>query len=145
MQIKRYSFPSLKEGFSLVELLVALVILGLLAGIGVPLLWGLVESKKKETTEANLKLIGNVLDYYKLQMGNYPKQLEYLIEKPKGDEGKKWTDPFLKGKKLPVDGWSKPFYYKLTPGGKHAYELYSYGKKGPDEATPEEHISVWEL
>ena len=134
--------PSLKTAFTFIELMVVIAILGLLAGIGVPLFMNKLEQSAKDTTKITLKATAQALDLYKLQIGTYPKRLEDLVEKPKGPDGSKWTSAFME--KTPLDGWKQEFYYKLTPNAKKPYELYSYGKNGPDGAS-EDRISVWNI
>ena len=64
-----------------------------------------------------------------------------MVEKPAGAAGKKWSLPYLE-KGLPEDPWGNEFQYKVTPGGEHPYELYSFGANGPD-APSEEYIDAW--
>ena len=141
MNIQRQS-TLLQRGFTFLELVVVLVILGLLAAVSVPLVMRWAEIGRVRTTETNLKALAQAMDLYKLEIGSYPKQLQDLVEKPKGPEGAKWTGPQIN--KIPRDGWNGEIHYKVTPGGKHAYELYSDGPSG-ESGTEEERVDVWKL
>ena len=126
---ERYAQP----GFTLMELMVAVLILGLIAGIGMPLVFNYMETARENTTKSNLQLLRNEVVSFNIQYGKYPTRLEDLVEKPKGEIGKKWK-PLLD--KLPKDGWGQEFYYKVIAGGKHPYTLYSYGgSTGPEEPS----------
>jgi general secretion pathway protein G len=135
---ERYHSP----GFTFMELIVAILILGLLAGIGVPMYLRWAETARESTTQSNLRLLKNEITKFNIEHGKYPSRLEDLSERPKGEIGKKWK-PYLD--KLPKDGWSQEFYYKVTPGGKNPYELYSYGGSAGPEEPAERRISVWKL
>lgn len=132
----------LQAGFTFMELVVAILILGLLAAIAVPSYLRFAETARENTTKANLKTTKNNINLFHMEHGQYPTKLEDLVERPKGEAGKGWK-PYLE--KFPKDGWNSEFYYKVTPGGSHPYELYSYGTNGPEGSTSEEHISVWDL
>lgn len=132
---ERYHTP----GFTFMELVVAILILGLLAGVGVPLYMRFVEQARERTTQSNLGLLKNTITQFNIELGKYPSRLEELVDRPKGEIGKKWKQ-YLE--KLPKDGWGNDFYYKVTQGGKKPYQLYSYGSGGPEG---ESQISVWDL
>lgn len=133
-----------QEGFSFLEIIVAVLIMGILAavvGTGA-LQW--VKRANRNSTITSLNALSQSIDLYKADMGTYPKQLEDLIEAPKGALAKKWQGPYLSKAKTPQDGWGHEFYYKVTPGAKHPYDLFSYGPNG-EEGPEEEHLSVWEI
>lgn len=128
----------IRRGFTFIELMVVIVILGLLAGIGVPAYMYWANKAKVSTTKSNLKLLQNTIDLYHLERGKYPAKLSDLT----GDA----KNPGLL-RKIPVDSFQggKEFYYKVLPAGsKHPYELYSYGPNGPEGGEPEERISAWD-
>ncbi|EDP74453.1 general secretion pathway protein G [Hydrogenivirga sp. 128-5-R1-1] len=136
-------YQNKNRGFTLIEVLVVLIILGLIAALVVPRITGRVDEAKIETTKIQLKAIKDALEQYKLDNGRYPtteQGLKALVEKPTTPpippRWKKYMD------KVPRDGWDREFIY-LSPGVKHPYELRS---KGPDgEEGTEDDIDVWEL
>ena len=132
-----------KRGFTLIEVLVVLIILGLIAAIIVPRITGRVDEAKIETTKIQLRAIKDALEQYKLDNGTYPtteQGLRALVEKPTTPpEPPRWRQ-YLE--KVPKDGWGREFVY-ISPGVNHPYELRS---KGPDgEEGTEDDIDVWNL
>ncbi len=124
-----------QEGFTLIELVVVLLILGLLAGIGVPLVLNRLELGRENTTKTNLTTLKNQIAMYQMEQGKYPTKLDDLTKPPKGK-------PYMEN--IPEDGWGNELAYKVTSGKKHPYELYSYGSGGPDDPDSER-IDVWML
>ncbi|MEX0940273.1 MAG: type II secretion system major pseudopilin GspG [Candidatus Babeliales bacterium] len=129
-----------QPGFTFMELVVAVLILGILASVAGFAYLQFVGTAKESATKASLKSVKSAIDLYHIQHNKYPTRLRDLVERPKG-EIKGWKPAF---EKMPKDGWGNEFYYKVTPGKKHPYELYSYGSEGP-EGSAEERISVWDL
>ncbi len=132
-----------RRGFTLIEVLVVLIILGLIAAIIVPRITGRVDEAKIETTKIQMRAIKDALEQYKLDNGTYPtteQGLKALVEKPTiPPEPPRWRK-YLD--KLPKDGWDRDFIY-ISPGVNHPYELRS---KGPDgEEGTEDDIDVWNL
>ena len=132
-----------RSGFTFAELVIVILIIGVLAGIGMPAYWAFAERSKKSSTRATLANTQQAINLYKSDTSKYPKQLDNLVEKPAGDDGKRWEGPYIQ--KSPRDGWGQEFAYKVTPGGKHPFELYSYGKGGESDSNEEDYISVWDL
>ncbi len=132
-----------KKGFTLIEVLVVLIILGLIAAIIVPRITGRVDEAKVETTKIQLKAIKDALEQYKLDNGMYPtteQGLKALVEKPTTPpEPPRWRQ-YLE--KVPKDGWGREFIY-ISPGVNRPYELRSRGPDG-EEGT-EDDIDVWNL
>ncbi len=135
---------NLQEGFSLIEIMVAVLIMGILAAVVGAGTTAYLRRAAVNSTTASLNALSQALDMYKSDTGYYPKSLEELVEAPKGAQGKKWQGPYLSKAKTPQDGWKHDFYYKVTPGAKHPYDLHSYGPNG-EESPEEEHLSVWEI
>ncbi len=122
---------SARSGFTLIEMMIVLVILGLLAGIGIPAYMNYAKRAKLETTKANLKVLRDATDNYYLQIGKYPESLQDLVKKPSDPEAaSNWLGSFLRKKEVPKDAWKRPFVYQLTPGAEEPYELYSKGEDG---------------
>ena len=127
---------NVRSGFTLIEMMIVLVILGLLAGIGVPAYMNYAKRAKLETTKANLKVIRDAVDNYFLQIGKYPETLEDLVRKPSDpDAAASWVGSFLRKREMPKDAWKRPFIYQVTPGDQEPYELYSKGEDGKSKIT----------
>jgi general secretion pathway protein G len=120
-----------ERGFTLVEILVVVIILGLLVALVGPRLWGRVSGAKQKAAKAQIELFGTALDTFRLDVGRYPtaeEGLKALREKPSGAEA--WQGPYLP-KEIPVDPWNKPYVYKC-PGDHGDYDLLSYGLDGTE-------------
>lgn len=119
-------------GFTLLELLVVLAILGLLIGLVAPAVMRQFGSAKEKIAHQSIERLATVLDMYKLDVGSYPttdQGLQALITKPHGVDH--WNGPYLKGGKLPEDPWGHAFAYH-SPSQRPGYEfdLYSLGSEG---------------
>ncbi len=137
-----------KKGFTLLELLVVLIILGLLAALVGPRLIGRVGKAKTEIAKSQIALLESALDQYRLDMGHYPSTeegLEALINPPEDEEAKaKWLGPYLKKKKIPKDPWGRPYQYRC-PGEHGDFDLWSYGADGQPGGTGENaDITNWD-
>ncbi len=115
----------LSAGFSLIELLIVIAIMGVLASIIAPEMFGEVDSSSRKAAVAQMKLLETALDTYRLDTGNYPKSLQELI---KSDQ-KNWDGPYLP-KEVPTDPWGNPYVYTAPGAGGKAFDLLSYGKDG---------------
>jgi general secretion pathway protein G len=134
----------LQQGFSLIELVVVILILGILAATVGPAAFRYLTSGRENSAKTSLNALAQAIDAFHGELGSYPKTLEDLVKKPSGPLGDRWTSPYLAKGKLPKDPWGRDFEYKLTPGAEHPYDLYSYGANGED-APAEEHIDVWKI
>lgn len=112
-------------GFSLIELLVVMVIMGLLASLVGPAMFGKVDSSKVKTAVAQIQLLGAALDTYRLDTGYYPEKLSEL----RVSDRKGWDGPYLP-KDVPLDPWGNEYQYELGTGGDAPYTLLSLGKDG---------------
>jgi general secretion pathway protein G len=116
-------------GFTLLELLVVVVIIGLLAGFVAPRYFGQVGKSEVNVAKAQLDALEKALDQYRLDIGHYPSTelgLNALITRPANEP--KWNGPYLR-KGVPLDPWGRPYLYRL-PGEKGEFDLVSYGKDG---------------
>jgi general secretion pathway protein G len=119
----------IENGFTLIEILVVVIIIGMLAALVGPRLFGKVGSAKLSAAKAQIELFGTALDTFRLDVGKYPTTedgLKALREKPSGAEG--WNGPYLR-QEIPLDPWKKPYIYKC-PGDHGDYDLISYGLDG---------------
>jgi general secretion pathway protein G len=123
-------------GFTLLELLVVLVILGLLAGYVAPKYFAQIGKSEVKTAQAQIVGLANALDQYRIDTGHYPSTeqgLAALTTKP-ADEPR-WDGPYLK-KAVPNDPWGKPYQYKM-PGEHGEVDIYSFGHDGAPGGTGE--------
>ncbi len=121
-----------ERGFTLLELLVVLAILGLLIGLVAPAALRQLGSAKEKIAHQSIERLASVLDIYKLDVGVYPttdQGLQALIAKPQGVT--RWSGPYVKGDKVPEDPWGRPFQYR-SPSQRpdHEFDLYSLGPGG---------------
>lgn len=117
------------KGFTLLELLVVIVIIGLLAGYVAPRYFSQVGKSEVKVTQAQIDALSKALDQYRLDTGHYPDMeqgLQALNLRP-GSE-LKWGGPYL-SKTVPLDPWGHAYVY-LVPGQHGDFDLYSYGKDG---------------
>lgn len=124
------------RGFTLLELLVVVVIIGLLAGFVAPRYFGQVGKSEVSVARAQLDALEKALDQYRLDIGRYPDSelgLKALVQKPAAEP--KWAGPYLR-KDVPLDPWGKPYVYRI-PGEKHEFDLISYGRDGQPGGTGE--------
>ena len=116
-----------QKGFTLLEILVVMVILGLLAGLVGPRVLKHLDSSKSKTAMLQIEELGAALDLYRLEVGSYPnteQSLTALIEKPEGTTS--WNGPYLKKNVIRLDPWGHSYQYKY-PGDNGEYDLYSLG------------------
>ena len=131
-------------GFTLVELLVVMIIIGLLAALVGPRFIRQEEKAKVKAAKAQIELLGTALDTFRLDVGRYPSSqegLEALRTQPGGLE--RWDGPYLK-KEVPTDPWGKPYVYK-SPGDHGPFDVLSYGADGaPGGDGDNRDIASWE-
>lgn len=122
---KRYSRS--RAGFTLIELMVVIIILGLLAALVAPKMFGKLGKAKTNAAYAQIELFGTALDSFRLDVGRYPttsEGLEALISPVAGAE--EWNGPYLRKIEIPEDPWGNQYHYE-SPGNHGDYDLYSLG------------------
>lgn len=123
------------KGFTLLEILIVVAIIGLIASLIVPNLIGRYEKSKEEIAKAQLEMLSTAIEAFRLDIGRYPNSLDELIN---GNDPK-WRGPYLAKKQIPKDPWGKDYQYKY-PGDHGSYDLYSFG---PDGQLNEKSITNW--
>jgi general secretion pathway protein G len=143
MEIKRKKLISNRHGFTLIELLVVMVIIGLLAALVAPRLFPKLGKGKQAAAKAQIELLGQALDQYRLDVGSYPSTTEGLNALMTNPGGDKWDGPYLK-KNLPLDPWGNPYNYQC-PGSHGEYDLYSLGRDNkPGGEGEDKDVASWE-
>ncbi|MDP2027472.1 type II secretion system major pseudopilin GspG [Sulfuriferula sp.] len=125
-----------QRGFTLLELLVVMVIIGLLVGYVGPKYFAQIGKSEVKAAKSQIDSLGKALDQYRLDTGHYPSTeqgLNALVTKPANEP--KWDGPYL-AKALPPDPWGRPYLYK-NPGEHGDYDLLSLGKDGQAGGTGE--------
>jgi general secretion pathway protein G len=123
------------RGFTLVEILVVITIIGLIMGLIGPRVLNYLTESKAKAARIQIESLGSALDLYFLDNGRYPSSAEginALVQRPPSAQA--WNGPYLKGGVVPVDPWGKPYLYR-APGQHGAYDLSSYGADGQEGGT----------
>jgi general secretion pathway protein G len=126
-----------EAGYTLMELLVVLAILGLLAAIATPMVLHYLDSAKVSTARTEVSNLSAGLDLYKYDVGRYPttqEGLPALVSAPEGVDN--WNGPYIKKTTKLMDPWGRPYNYRF-PGSHGEFDLFSYGAHA-DEAKNDE-------
>ena len=150
--IKRYMKLKLgdEDGFTLIELMVVVIILGILAGLVVPRIMERPGQAKQTKAKIQIESLETALKLYKLDSGRYPdteQGLEALVQKPEaGNQHGSWREGgYLEKGRVPLDPWNNAFVY-LSPGAHGEYDIISYGADGvPGGEGENKDINSWEL
>ncbi|MBY6205940.1 type II secretion system major pseudopilin GspG [Halomonas denitrificans] len=128
-------------GFSLIELLVVLVILGMIAGLVVPNIMGRSEDAKARTAVAEIQRLSMAVDEFYLDTGRAPRELRELVEEPANVSN--WNGPYVNNSNL-EDPWQNPYQYRY-PGEHRDFDLLSYGADGsPGGEGAAKDVANWE-
>ncbi len=132
------------DGFTLVELLVVLVIIGLLASLAAPRVIKYLGGAKTSTATVQIERLSGVLDLYRLEIGRYPSEsdgLLALLQAPADAAG--WNGPYIKKASALDDPWGKPYIYR-RPGQNGEYDIFSLGADGQEGGEGEDKdITSW--
>src|SRR5271165_1575360 len=129
-----------EAGFTLLEILVVIAILGLLIGLVAPSVLRQLGGARVSVAHQSIERIGSILDLYKLDVGVYPtteQGLQALVERPEANPN--WNGPYVKSGTVPVDPWNHPYVYR-NPSSRagHDYDLCSGGPSGVAAAPGQE-------
>ena len=138
-----------QSGFTLIEMIVVIFILGLLATYVAPKIIGKTDDAKIVKAKADIQSLETALDIYKLDMGSYPSTeqgLTALIEKPSSGNVARWSDGgYLKKRKISKDPWGNEYVY-VSPGSNGDVDLSSYGADGiPGGEGNDKDINNWDV
>jgi general secretion pathway protein G len=123
------AFRFVQSGFTLLELMVVVAIIGLLAGYVAPRYFSQLSKSERQTALAQIQAFEKALDQYRLDTGHYPRTdqgLKALVVRPESEP--KWNGPYLQ-KDPPPDPWGTPYDYR-NPGAKREVDIVSYGNDG---------------
>ena len=130
--------------FTLIEVVVAIMIVVMLASLATPLYFRYVRKAKVDTAKTQLKLLEQALLDFKLDVGKYPETadgLQALVENV--TQSDKWDGPYLESKTIPKDYWDNDFLYQC-PGDGEPFDIISYGADGRSGGTGKDaDISCW--
>jgi len=144
MPLKKNNLET-RKGFTLIEILIVVIIIGLLASLVGPALFKKVGSSRQKTAMAQISMLETALKTFRLDVGRYPtteESLKALVTKPEGLRS--WDGPYLE-KDVPLDPWGNPYTYKC-PAEKAEYEIASYGADGKSGGEGEsKDIFSWEV
>ncbi len=133
--------PKSEKGFSLIELIVVLVILGLLAAVVAPRVYDKLAKGKEQIAKIQIKELEGALQLFSFDMGRYPttsEGLDALVHNPGNLES--WKGPYLGKPELPKDPWGKPYVYR-SPGQHGDFDISSNGPDGSEGG--EDDIVSW--
>jgi len=116
---------SRRSGFTLIEILIVIVIMGLLISLVAPAMFSKVSSSQRKTSMAQMQMLSTALDTYRLDVGTYPEDLGELRK----SERPGWDGPYMP-RDIPADPWGNPYVYSITKDGETPYTLSSYGAGG---------------
>jgi general secretion pathway protein G len=124
-----------ESGFTLVEILVVITIIGLIMGLVGPRVLGYLGESKVKAAQIQIESFASALDLFYLDAGRYPSSpegLRALVQRPGATTS--WNGPYLKNGQVPNDPWGHPYIYR-SPGERGPYDIVSYGSDGQEGGT----------
>lgn len=146
MQMHAKDMRTARAGYTLFEVIIVFVVIGGLMAFFIPQINNFLKRRDINNAKMELRQIQQGITLYKADTGKLPTKIRDLVKRPADPAIKgKWQDGgYLGGKtEEPEDPWSERYVFKITQGGKHPYDLYSFGPKGRG-APKDEWISAWE-
>lgn len=123
------------RGFTLLEMLVVMVIIGLLAGLVGPRIFGKVDTSKVQTAQTQIKMLESALNIMRLDVGQVPppeQGLQWLTHAPTNPSlASLWQGPYIEGT-IPMDPWNNPYQYKTPGANNKPYSVFSFGADGKE-------------
>jgi general secretion pathway protein G len=127
--------------FTLIEIMIVIVIIGMITGLVGPAIMERLAKAKRETAKTQIVLLKNACKDYYLDLSEYPRSLDDLVSSPGNS---KWDGPYLDPAKVPVDPWGQPYQYQ-SPGQHGDVDLSSFGNdKAPGGEGKNADITSWE-
>jgi general secretion pathway protein G len=124
-----------ERGFTLVEILVVITIIGLIMGLVGPRVLNYLGESKTKAAKIQIESFSSALDLFFLDNGRYPTTSEGLTALvQRNTSSRTWNGPYLKGTVVPTDPWGQPYLYR-SPGEHGAYDVISYGSDGQEGGT----------
>ena len=120
------------QGFTLIEVIVVIVLVGLVVAYMAPQMLGRADDAKRKAAELQLQKVSNAIEVFKFEVGRYPSTLDDLLRKP--DQAPGWQGPYLQQKKQLLDPWQRQLSYR-QPGEHGRFDLFSLGADGQSEGT----------
>jgi general secretion pathway protein G len=130
--------PFAARGFTLLEMIVVLVIIGLIMGLVGPRLFSQADKAKVQSADTQVRMLKGALETMRLDIGRFPTEqegLSLLVQRPSDARlAERWSGPYL-DEGVPKDPWGNPYEYAPTPAGDHPITLYSTGADGKQGGT----------
>lgn len=124
-----------RTAFTIVEILVVVLIIGVLATLIMPKVMGRVGTAKTNVAKQKLMVIEEAVKLFRMDYGRFPTTLDELLTRPNDVPEEKWVSPTIKAKDM-LDPWDRPFIYK-APGDHDEFDIYSLGADGQEGGTGE--------
>ena len=130
------------RGFTLIEILVVLAIIGLIAAVAAPQIFNRLGGAKSDSVKVQIEALSTGIDLYRLEVGRLPESMDGLVSKPAGVD--RWNGPYLRKSVVPKDPWGREYLYR-APGEHGDFDLYSLGADGAEGGEGEDRdINSWE-
>jgi len=132
------------RGFSLIEIMIVMVIIGLLASLVGPKLFGKLGQAKQKTAKAQIEMLMAAMDAYRLDVGHYPTQQEGLNALSTNPGSAEWAGPYLAKGQVPQDPWNHPYITQI-PGQHGEVDISSLGADAkPGGSGEDTDVNSWE-